>query len=357
MIDYAVRLQNLKNKLRTLAVDALLVAQPDNRRYLSGFNGSSGYVLVTTEITVLATDFRYIEQAALQAKECQVVRIDGPATEWFPALINGFNIKSLGLEAGYFTIADHDNFQAAISKAGLPIDLISVTDAVETLRAIKDEQEIQAISAAAYLTDKALLYVTEHFIKPDVTELQVAWELERFIREAGGELSFPIIVAGGEASARPHSQPTCRPLQKSEPLVIDMGAKLDGYCADLTRTLWLGAEDTKFRELYDIVWQAQDTAIKGIVSGMTGIEADKLSRDVIVQSGYGETFGHSLGHGIGLEVHELPRLSARATSPLKDGMVFTIEPGIYIPGWGGIRIEDDAVLECGKIKLLTTSPK
>ncbi|AKG53488.1 aminopeptidase YpdF [Dehalogenimonas sp. WBC-2] len=357
MSIYAIRLQNLKNKLQALDVDAILVAQPDNRRYLSGFSGSSGYVLVTMETAVLATDFRYVEQAAFQAKECEVLRIDGPVTEWFPALLSGSNIKSLGLEAGFFTIADHDNFEAAISSAGLAVDLVPIIDAVETLRAVKDEQEIQAISAAANLTDKAFSYVTEHFIKPGVTELQVAWELEKFIRETGGELSFPIIVAGGEASARPHAQPTCRPLQKNEPLVIDMGAKLDGYCADLTRTLWLGAEDTRFRELYNIVLQAQNTAIKGIRSGMTGIEADKLSRDVITQAGYGKLFGHSLGHGIGLEVHELPRLSARATGPLSDGMVFTIEPGIYIPGWGGIRIEDDAVLECGKIKLLTASYK
>ncbi|TFG46994.1 MAG: peptidase M24 family protein, partial [Dehalococcoidia bacterium] len=220
-----------------------------------------------------------------------------------------------------------------------------------------DENEIKFIEAAAQLTTKSLSYAVEHVINPGVTEKQVAWEIEKYIREASGELAFPTIVAGGPASARPHAQPTDRPLQKNESIVVDMGAKLDGYCADLTRTFWLGDKDDKFNKLYAIVLRAQAEAIAGIVAGLTGAEADAVARDVIGEAGFGAAFGHSLGHGIGLAVHELPRLSASTTTPLMDGMVFTIEPGIYIPGWGGIRIEDDAVLECGKIRLLTAFPK
>ncbi|MEN8614510.1 aminopeptidase P family protein [Dehalogenimonas sp. THU2] len=358
MIDYIARLNLLRNKFPELGIDGILVAQPENRRYLSGFDGSSGYVLVTADVAVLATDFRYVEQAEIQAENYKVTRIDGPVKEWFPGLLREFNLKRLGLEAGFVTIADHDGFQAAISEAGLIIDLVPVEDVVEALRMVKNETEIRSIEAAASLTDRALFHVMEHFIKPGMTESKVAWELEKYIREAGGELAFPTIVAGGPASARPHSQPSDRPLRDNEPIVIDMGAKLDGYCADLTRTFWLGLDQSdRFRPLYDIVLRAQQTAIEGIVAGMTGVEADKLARDVIVEAGYGEAFGHSLGHGIGLEVHELPRLSARAPGPLTEGMVFTIEPGIYIPGWGGIRIEDDAVLEYDKIRLLTAFPK
>jgi len=351
------RIANLRSKFSTFGVDAMFVYQPENRKYLSGFDGSTGYVLITTADAVLATDFRYVEQAAGQVTDCRVLRIDGPVKNWFPGLVSDANISRLGIEAGHVTLSDFERYKTALVAAGVNTELVSVTDAVEGLRLVKDEDEIRHIEAAARLTDEALTRVGAMYLRPGVTERRLAWELEKFIRESGGELAFPIIVAGGPASAMAHAKPTDRPLHPDEPVVIDMGAKLNEYCGDLTRTFWLGDVNAKFVELYTIVLRAQRAAIEGISSGMTGAEADKLARDFITEAGYGENFGHSLGHGLGMEVHENPRVGQNSPDTLTDGMVFTIEPGIYISGWGGIRIEDDAVLENGKIRLLTSSPK
>jgi len=335
----------------------MLVYQPENRFYLSGFDGTTGYILITPADAVLATDFRYMEQAQNQVRDCRVERIDGPVKLWFPGLVATAGICRLGVEAGHVTVADLEKFTGALVAGGLKTELVPVTDVVESLRVVKDAAEIKLIQAAARLTDEALTHVGEQFIKPGVSEKKLAWELEKYIRESGGELSFPTIVAGGPASAMAHAQPTDRPLRLNEPIVIDMGAKLHGYCGDLTRTFWLGDMDAQFVKLYNIVKRAQKTAIEAISSGISGAAADKLARDVIDAAGYGEAFGHSLGHGIGLAVHENPRLGQNSPDELFNGMTFTIEPGIYISGWGGIRIEDDAVLENGKIRLLTSSPK
>jgi Xaa-Pro aminopeptidase len=362
------RIDNLRSKFDALGVDGIFVYQPENRRYLSGFDGTTGYVLVTAADSVLATDFRYVEQAEGQvegftlserseSKGCRVQRIDGPGKNWFPGLVSDAKVTRLGLEAGHVTLADFERFKAALADAGIKTELAPVADVVENLRLVKDADEIRLIEAAARLTDEALTRVGEKYLRPGVSERRLAWELEKFIRESGGELAFPIIVAGGSAAAKPHAQPTDRPLQPNEPVVIDMGVKLAGYCGDLTRTFWLGDVDSRFVELYTIVLRAQRAAIEGIVSGMTGAEADKFARDVIAEAGYGEAFGHSLGHGLGLEVHESPGVGPNSHDVLADGMVFTIEPGIYLTGWGGIRIEDDVVLDCGKIRLLTASPK
>ena len=351
------RITHLRTKLDTLGVDGIFVYQPENRKYLSGFDGTTGYVLVTAADAILATDFRYVEQAEGQVKDCRVRRIDGPVKNWFPGLVSDAKVSRLGVESGHVTLADFERFRSALEAAGVKAELVPVADAVETLRLIKDASEIRKIEAAARLTDAALTFVAEKFLRPGVTEKKLAWELEKYIRESGGELAFPTIVTGGPSSAMAHVQPSDRPLRLNEPVVIDMGAKLSGYCGDLTRTFWLGDMDARFVELYTTVLRAQAAAIEGIVSGMPGAEADKLARDVIAEAGYAEAFGHSLGHGIGLEVHENPRLGQNSTDVLADGMTFTIEPGIYITGWGGIRIEDDAVLENGKIRLLTASPK
>ncbi len=351
------RINNVRSQFGALGVDGIFVYQPENRKYLSGFDGSTGYVLITAADAVLATDFRYVEQAESQVEGCRVVRIDGPVKNWFPGLVSGANVARLGVESGHVTLSDFERYKTALSAAGIKTELVPVTDAVETLRLVKDDEEIRHIEAAARLTDEALTRVGAMYLRPGVTERRLAWELEKFIRESGGELAFPIIVAGGPASAMAHAKPTDRPLQPDEPVVVDMGAKLNGYCGDLTRTFWLGDVNARFVELYTTVLRAQRAAIEDIVSGMTGAESDKLARDFITEAGYGEAFGHSLGHGLGMEVHENPRVGQNSQDILADGMVFTIEPGIYITGWGGIRIEDDAVLENGKIRLLTTSPK
>jgi Xaa-Pro aminopeptidase len=352
-----IRINNLRSRFESLAVDGMLVYQPENRKYLSGFDGSSGYLLVTPTDAVLATDFRYVEQAQGEVGGCRVQRIEGPIKTWFPGLLSDAKVKRLGIEAGNATLADFERFKAALETAGIKTDLVPVIDAVESLRMIKDADEIKTMEAAARLTDEALVSVTYKYLRPGVSEIKLAWELEKYIRESGAELSFPTIVAAGPASAMAHSKPSDRLLEVKGPVVIDMGVKLNGYCADLTRTFWLADVNSKFTELYRIVLQAQKAAIDGIVPGMTGAEADKLARDYIAEAGYGEAFGHSLGHGLGMVVHENPRLGQNSQDILTEGMVFTIEPGIYITGWGGIRIEDDVVLENGKVRLLTSSPK
>ncbi|APV44116.1 xaa-Pro aminopeptidase [Dehalogenimonas formicexedens] len=351
------RINNLRSKFESLAIDGVFVYQPENRKYLTGFDGSTGYVLVSAADAVLATDFRYVEQAQGEVSGCRVQRIEGPIKNWFPGLVSDSGLKRLGIEAGYATLSDFDRFKTALETAGVKTELVPITDAVENLRVIKDADEIKALETAARITDEALVYITEKYLRPGVSEIKLAWELEKYVRESGGELSFPTIVAAGPASAMAHSKPSDRLLEVKGPVVIDMGVKLNGYCADLTRTFWLADVNSRFAEIYRIVLQAQKAAIEGIRPGMTGAEADKLARDYIAEAGYADAFGHSLGHGLGMVVHENPRLGQNSSDVLVEGMVFTIEPGIYISGWGGIRIEDDAVLENGKIRLLTSSLK
>ncbi|MEL7561807.1 aminopeptidase P family protein [Dehalogenimonas sp. 4OHTPN] len=351
-------IQKFRGRFEVFGIDGLLINKPENIRYITGFTGSNGYVILTPVHTILATDFRYVEQANSEVPDLFGVRkIEGPVSQWFPPLIRDMGVNVLGIEAGFITIAEFDRFKGALEGSSSSAKLIPLNDMVEDFRAAKSKNEILQIESAARLTCEALVQVSERYMRPGISEKKLAWELEKYIREAGGELAFPVIVAGGPASALPHATPSDRPLQPNEPLVIDLGAKLNGYCGDLTRTFWLGNLDQHFMKLYNIVLQAQQIAIGGIESGMSATTADRLARECITSAGYGECFGHSLGHGIGLEVHEKPAIGPNSTGILTDGMVFTVEPGIYVTGWGGIRIEDDVVLENGRVKVLTHFPK
>jgi len=354
------RLTKLRQRLQEEALDALLVSQPQNRRYLSGFTGSAGYLLVTATDTAIATDFRYFEQAAQQTPDFRLHPIASPAFEaWLPGLLSGLGGKKVGVEAAHLP---HATFQQmAATLRGLPRSaqprLVATTDLVEGLRAVKEPEEIGAIQAAVDLGDEAFGHLMER-LEPGWTERQAAWEIERYMREHGGEaVSFETIVAGGPWSAMPHAYPRDEPLREGQPIVIDMGVRLDGYCSDLTRTVVLGAPDDRFQRIYDIVLGAQLAAIELITAGMTGEEAHFLGQRVIDEAGYGESFGHGLGHGVGLEVHEKPRLGRGSTDVLADGMVMSVEPGIYISGWGGVRIEDLAVMESGRLRVLSRAPK
>jgi Xaa-Pro aminopeptidase len=234
---------------------------------------------------------------------------------------------------------------------------VAVPDLVEKLRIQKEPGEVQALQAAVDLGDAAFVHVAER-IEPGWTEKQVAWEIEKYIREHGGDgLSFDTIVAGGPWGAMPHAYPRERKLEKGEGVVIDMGSDVDGYMSDLTRTIFLGKPDDQFKRIYDIVLTAQLTAEEMVKPGMTGEECHMIAHNVIEAAGYGETFGHGLGHGIGLQVHEAPRVGRTSSDVLEDNMVFTIEPGVYVTGWGGVRIEDMVVLENGKARIMSTSPK
>ena len=353
------RVEKLRARMDQLGLDAVLVSQPQNRRYLSGFTGSAGHLLITGRETVIATDFRYYEQSAQQAPDFRLYQATGPMEGWLPGLLTGLGGQRLGFEAADLTFHVYRTLRKAVE--GLPADerprLVATTNLVESLRAVKEPEEIAALQAAVDLGDAAFQHVAER-IEPGWTEKQVAWEIEKYMREHGGDgTSFDTIVAGGAWGAMPHAYPRERPLQEGETVVIDMGVRLDGYCSDLTRTIFLGRPDDSFRKIYDVVLGAQLTAEELVRPGMTGEEAHMLAHRVIEAAGFGENFGHGLGHGVGLEIHESPRLARTSKDVLAEGMVVTIEPGVYITGWGGVRIEDMVVIEDGKARVMSRAPK
>jgi Xaa-Pro aminopeptidase len=353
----ASRLNRLRRKLEESRVDAVLISQPENRRYLSGFDGSAGWLLITGAKAILATDFRYIEQAGKQAPGYEIFRTKNSLSEWLPGLLGELNVSRLGFEAADTTFAQHRQMKDTLNKNQTAAKLVPLTGLAESLRAVKEAEEIELIRRAAGISDLAFESV-EKTIRAGMTEQQVAWELEKCLRDNGSQaIPFEIIVASGPNAALPHARPSERVINEGEPVVIDMGARYGGYASDLSRTICAGLPDDTFKRVYSIVLDAQTAAVSIINGGTTGEEADGAARAVIEKAGYGEAFGHSLGHGVGLAAHEMPRLGPGAAEPLEDGMVFTVEPGIYLPGWGGVRIEDTAVIESGKIRLISKARK
>jgi Xaa-Pro aminopeptidase len=352
------RLARLRPELVKNEVDALLISQPKNRFYLSGFDGSDGYLLITAKHSIVATDFRYVEQVKRQCPDYTLFQITGKMAEWFPELIDGLSIKRLGFESGATTFAQYTQISEIISSPKIPLELVPTENVVEHLRTIKEPAEIAFIRKAVEIGDRAFAYVTDR-LKVGMIEKEIAWALEKHMRENGSQrMPFEVIVGAGPNGALPHAQPADRPVVAHEPIVIDMGASFGGYSSDLTRTICLGKPDETFIKVYSIVQKAQEAVINGIQEGMTGIQADALARDIIKEAGYNDMFGHGLGHGVGLDTHDpAPRLSYLSNDVLANGMVFSIEPGIYLPEWGGVRIEDLAMLENGKVKLLSHANK
>lgn len=351
------RLQKLQQKLAEKELDGIFISEPENRYYLSGFDGSAGFLLITAQDTILATDFRYIEQAEKQAPDYEIFRVSNDVATWFPEMVAGLNLRQLGFEAEQVTFAMYRRLTEALSKASSQAKFVATNGLVESLRAIKEPEEIELITKAVEISNSAVEHVKE-IIHVGMNEKELAWEIEKFMREKGSQsLPFDIIVASGPNSALPHAKPSSRAIQPGEPVVIDMGARVNGYGSDLSRTICLGTPDKTFNKIYDIVLGAQLTAMTTIKEGMTGEEADSLARVVIGEAGYSEAFGHGLGHGIGLAPHESPRLGPNSSERLVDGMVFTIEPGIYLSGWGGVRIEDVVIIENGKLKVITKAKK
>lgn len=356
------RLQKLRSIISENSLDALLVSQPYNYRYLSGFTGSSGWLLISESDTILATDFRYIEQAKKESPYFQIIQIKGGMHDWLPQLAYDFSWHKLGFEANHVTFAIYQHLGESL-KDKFNLELVPAIGLVERLRSIKEATELEIMAQAAKLTDSAFEYARS-IMHTGMKEKEVAWEIEKFLRQNGSEgIPFELIIASGPNSALPHARPGERMLQPGEPVLIDMGARVSGYCSDFSRTLWLRAQrsnlktDKTFSEIYEVVLAAQLTAIGEIQAGMSAVQADQLARDVIIKAGYSESFGHSLGHGVGLELHEAPTIGPNSADLLADGMVFTVEPGVYIAGWGGVRIEDMVVLEKGKARVLTKSKK
>ncbi len=351
------RLQKLRQSLTEKEIDAILISQPENRFYLSGFDGSAGYLLITSQDTILATDFRYIEQAKAQAPDYKIFQITNAMAKWLPELLTGLNSRKLGFEAKHITFAMYRKLFDILAKIKSQLKLVPTDGLVESLRVIKEPEEIELICKAVEITDSVFEHI-EDLAHIGMSEKELAWEIEKFLREQGSQsIPFDVIVAAGPNSAFPHAQPSMRKINSGEPVVIDIGAKVSGYCSDLTRTICLGAPEDTFKKVYDTVLGAQLAAIAMIKEGMTGEEADNLARTVIEQTGYGEAFGHSLGHGVGLTVHEQPRLGPNSAEILTSSMVFSIEPGIYLTDWGGVRIEDLAIIENGKIRVISKARK
>jgi len=347
------RVALLREQIAQTEGQAMLVTHPINRRYLTGFTGSSGVVLVTADHAALITDFRYREQAPQQAQGYQIVEHGTNVNATVAELLKQWNINALLIEEQDLTYASY----MAMEKALSPVRLLPSEGIVEKLRMIKDESELAIMQDAADLADRAFDHILG-FIKPGVSEKSIALELEVFMRSQGAtSSSFDTIVASGERSALPHGVASDRIIGRDEFVKLDYGAYYNGYCSDITRTVIVGKPNDKHREIYDIVKEAQQYALDHLAAGMTGKQGDALTRDIITRYGYGEYFGHGTGHGLGMEIHEAPRLSLTGEIVLVPGMTVTVEPGIYLPGFGGVRIEDDVVITDNGIQILTHSPK
>jgi len=351
------RLRKLWKLIAEKGLDALLISQPENLRYLAGFTGSSGWLLISGQSAILVTDFRYVEQAKGESPGFEIIQVKQELHDWLPRLICDLGWRKLGFESNFVSYESHHKVSEAIKAKQINLELVPTAGIVEQLRSVKEPEELILITKAVELADAALEQA-KAIIRPGVTEKEVAWEIEKNLRQKGSEgVPFEIIVASGPNSALPHARPTDKTICPGEPVVIDMGARINGYCSDLSRTLFLSGANKTFQEIYNIVLKAQATAIEGTKSKMLASQADQLARSVIQQAGYGDAFGHGLGHGVGLAVHEFPRLGLTSSDSLADGMVFTIEPGIYLAGQGGVRIEDMVVLENGKARVLTKATK
>jgi Xaa-Pro aminopeptidase len=334
----ADRQRALRQQVHAQGLDGILVTHAPNIRYLSGFSGSAGLLLLTADHTRLITDTRYTEQAPAETRgAAEVVVEQRNVWDRLRKLLGSGPRLRFAFEQERLTVRDAERL------AGIPAaEPVPSSDLVEELRVIKDAGEVASISAAAELAQAALAEVLPS-LRPGETEREIAARLEAALRRRGSEWHpFQTIVASGPRSALPHARAGERCIGRGEWLLLDFGAQLDGYCADITRTVVVGGPaDPRQREIYGVVRAAQRKALEEIRVGMAGREADALARDVIAAAGFGDAFGHSVGHGLGLEVHEAPRLSVTAEEPLPAGAVVTVEPGIYLEGWGGVRLEDD----------------
>jgi len=344
-MDYKQRRHRLKRALKRRNIDALLVSQPDNRRYLSGFtphdhaiSESSGVLFIPSRGTsLLLTDFRYRLQAE-QETDVPVRIYSKGMISLLTQLLSASDVKRFGFESHYTLHSvslEYDKIQRKKN-----IEFIPLTGLVERMRVIKSEDEIDLIRASVKLNETVF---QEFFpqISPEMTEIDVASELETAMRKGGASSpSFDTIVAAGDNGALPHAVPTPRVLGSGKSITIDMGLILSGYCSDMTRTFVLGSPDKRYMEIHRLVRKAQKAGVRAVQAGVTARDVDSAARKIISDAGYGNYFGHSLGHGVGLAVHEEPRVSARSRRKLKTGMIITIEPGIYIPGWGGVRLEN-----------------
>ncbi len=344
---FADRLDRFREKLRERELDTFLVSVPENRYYLSGFEAedlqlteSSGCLLITGSNKYLLTDSRYEEAAKLEAPDYKLAVYSSGLVQLLPGLFSELGTSRLGVEPHFLTAKRFREIGDALARANPKAEMVPTEDLIEDLRIIKDEEEIELIVRSLRLTESALRTLWDA-LAPGMTEKAAAWAIERAIREGGGQaVSFPPIVAGGPNAALPHAVPTKRQIGTGESLILDLGAKLDLYCSDMTRTWVAGVPHPKLREIYKIVREAQQAAQEAIRAGADSVAVDSTARDLIRNAGYGDNFGHGLGHGVGLAVHEKPGLRRIEPVVLEENMIVTVEPGIYLPGFGGVRLEN-----------------
>jgi Xaa-Pro aminopeptidase len=355
------RLANLRSKIAERGLDALLVTRPENQLYLSGFRGGEyldATLVISADHAIVSTDSRYYEDVKQRAKDFTLFEAGYDRNQVLGEFAALAKPAVVGYEASHLTVATLKDWTRAARKAGFKL---KPTDGlVEELRMVKDPDELAAIKRAVQLTDEAFA----HFIavvKPGMTEKEGAWVIEEYMRQHGADkIAFDFIIAGGPNGALPHAIPGDRKFQRGEPIVVDIGCRVNEYNSDLTRTICLGEPaDAQFKQVYDTVLKANRAAEKKIKAGVKGKRADAFARSVIEKANaeWGKTFGHGLGHGVGLAVHEGPRASKLSKDTYQPNMTLTIEPGIYLPGWGGVRIEDLVLIEENGVQVLSQATK
>ena len=350
-MNYEGRIEKVRGALEASEVDALLVMNLTNVRYLTRFAGTNGQVLVTRDRTVFLSDPRYEARAGAMVRGAEVHIYATKLTDDLPDLLAG--VTRLGLEGSTVTLAQRDSLADALEGT----ELVTTKDIVEKLRRSKEPDEIALIREAVRITDDAFAWILDH-VRPARTEREVALDLEVQMRRSGAEaVAFDPIVGSGELSAHIHHTPSDRLLQTGDLVLLDFGCSVDGYCSDLTRTVVLGAATDEQRDLYATVLRAQSVGIAAVRAGAAGTGCDAAAREVIEAAGHGSHFGHGLGHGVGLEVHEAPRLHRISEDELTEGDVVTVEPGIYIQGAGGVRIEDCVLVTADGAEVLGKAPK
>lgn len=341
------RLAQLRKSLCEINIDTFIVLISENRRYLSGFTGtdtqldeSAGALFITDQKLILATDSRYELQAKNEVPLYEIYCHKEGLTKALPDILATLGTKSLAFESTRMSHLQYTKIVEQFKSDKFKVDLVPTENIVESQRIIKEEHEIQTMKKSLLIAES----VFQDFLStilPGMTEKEAAWAMEKGMREAGAEaLSFPTIAASGPNGALPHAIPGDRKFNKGEPILFDWGAILNGYCSDISRTIVIGEPDETFKKVYQTVLDAQQKAIDAVRPGISGKSVDAVARNHIAKMGFKDKFGHGLGHGVGLAVHESPRLSPLKDTKLETGMVFTVEPGIYIPGWGGIRIEN-----------------
>lgn len=343
---------------QSLEVEAVLLTSPANMRYVAGFTGE-GYVYLSRQKKMVVTDSRYTIAAREQCPDYDVQEW-GREGYYAPLLfcLQKEDVDRLGIEDEVLTLSTYRKLRQQIQKADLlSLSLVELGQQISDLRQVKTSAEMEKLRQAEAIGDRAFQKVLDR-LEVGMTEKQVAAWLEFYMKEEGAEgFSFETIAASGLHSAMPHAVPTDKVLEGGDFLTMDFGCLYQGYCSDMTRTVVMGKANVKQREIYETVLRAQETALKGIRPGMTGREIDSLARDVIKKAGYGKYFGHSLGHSVGLEIHERPNFSPKEETVIRPGMVITVEPGIYIEGFGGVRIEDVVIITENGCENITHSPK